>query len=68
MDLQTATRIAEEYVARLGGDVLQLVLFPHETIERAISVGYSFTARVIHRSPLLAMRLSSWIGKMGLYI
>lgn len=34
MDLQTATRIAEEYVARLAGDELQLVLYPSQTIER----------------------------------
>lgn len=34
MDLHTATRIAEEYVARKSGDEVQFVLFPSHTIER----------------------------------
>lgn len=34
MDLQTATRIADDYVARFAGEGVQFVLFPHDTIER----------------------------------
>ena len=34
MDLQSATQIAEEYVARLACDEVELVLFPRKAIER----------------------------------
>ena len=34
MDLQGATRIAEEYVARLACGDVELILFPRNTIER----------------------------------
>ena len=34
MNLQDATQIAEEYLSRLTTDELQVVLFPHKTIER----------------------------------
>jgi hypothetical protein len=34
MDLEAATRIAEEYVAQRDGSEVQCILFPNETIER----------------------------------
>jgi hypothetical protein len=34
MELDTATQIAEDYVSRLTGDKLRLVLYPRKTIER----------------------------------
>ena len=34
MNLHTATQIAEEYIAQFTGEEYQVVLFPHETIER----------------------------------
>jgi hypothetical protein len=70
MDAQTATRIAEEYVARFASEDVQFVLFPRRTIE--LDFGWVFfygpsdsSIRVAGNAPFIVDRKEGAIHVTG---